>query len=172
MPGGSDGVEEKKEGGGTQHRHRSGPPEGLTCALTWDDIDEEEYVEYRTSPSGEWHVSKYSALAVRQLIKTQFQKYMDDVEKASKDCAAAVRRLVNAGPPIYLSDKNALPIPEGDTHIDAVWYCSTGREESAELEGALRGDAREELWNAQKMILASMEAAESGGSDESKSAHK
>jgi hypothetical protein len=50
----------------------------------------------------------------------QFQKYLDDVEKAARDCARAVRRLVEKGPPIWLSDQNALPIPEGDTHIEQV----------------------------------------------------
>jgi hypothetical protein len=53
----------------------------------------------------------------------QFQKYLDDVEKAARDCARAVRRLVEKGPPIWLSDSNALPIPEGDTHIEQV-QCS------------------------------------------------
>ena len=47
-------------------------------------------------------------------------------DKASRDCAAAVRRLVLKGPPIWLEDKHGYPIPGGDTHVSALWYMSSG----------------------------------------------
>ncbi len=87
--------------------------------------------------------------------------------------AAAVRRLVTDGPPVYLFDKSgvALPVPDGDTHIDMLWFCATGEEEEAVLEGALQGEARETLWAEQKAILAAMEMAEEeNSSGESKEA--
>ncbi|GBG33950.1 Hypothetical Protein FCC1311_101732 [Hondaea fermentalgiana] len=140
------------------------PPEGLTCKATWEDITEEEgnYCEYLSMPSGQWLPSHFGADTVRHLLKTQFPKYLEDVEKAAKDCAAAVRRLVTKGPPVYLSDAEALPLPEGDTHIEKIWFAADDEEISAKLAGALEGDAREELWASQRETLAMMEAAEAG----------
>ena len=169
MPGNGQKESPGERGGSL---HASKPPEGLTCMLTWDDIDEEEYVEYRTAPSGRWHVSKYGASAVRQLLKTNWDNYMSNVEKASKDCAAAVRRLVTKGPPLYLHDPTALPVPDDYAHVDMLWFCATDKEVAAKLEGALEGEAREALWAEQREILAAMEQAEGAhggeGKDESK----
>ena len=146
----------------TIHPLISSLPKDFSCLCTWEEITLEngQYCEYRTVPSGKWHSSKYSAAIVRHLLKTQFQKYLDDVEKASKDCAAAVRRLIKTGPPVFLSDKEALTIPEGDDCIDQVWFRDTNETVSAKLEGCLEGEAREALWNDQKETLAAMEAAE------------
>tara|TARA_R110002050_G_scaffold230857_7_gene366655 strand:+ start:1395 stop:1637 length:243 start_codon:yes stop_codon:yes gene_type:complete len=71
-----------------------------------------------------------------------------------------VRRLVAKGPPVYLSDEQALPLPEGDTHIELVWFASDNREESAKLKGAVEGEEREKLWAAQRETLRAMEEAE------------
>jgi len=114
-------------------------------------------------PSGTWHPSGYAKDTVLHLLDTGFEKYTSDVEKASKDCAAAVRRLVTKGPPEFLEDKTALPLPEGDTHIARVWFQADGKELSARLRAAPEGAAREALWNAQREALAAMEAAEAAG---------
>ena len=74
--------------------------------------------------------------------------------------AAAVRRLVTKGPPIWLEDKIAYPLPEGDSHVSAIWYMSSGSEIPAKLENCLEGEERDKLWNSQKEVLAQMEAAE------------
>jgi hypothetical protein len=41
---------------------------------------------------------------------------------------------VNKGPPIWLEDKHGYPLPEGETHVCAVWYMSSGTEVPAKLE--------------------------------------
>ena len=64
-----------------------------------------------------------------------------------------MRRLLDAGPPIYVSDKHAMPVPEGDTHIIKLWYASDSQERSAVLEGALQGAARDELWDELKEFI-------------------
>ena len=89
--------------------------------------------------------------------------YLADVEKAAKDCAAAVKRLVTKGPPVYLSDTNqrdATPLVDGETHVESFWYMSSNRIVSGKLQGALEGKARDSLWDSQKETLAAMEAAE------------
>mmetsp|Transcript_6743 Transcript_6743/g.10652 ORF Transcript_6743/g.10652 Transcript_6743/m.10652 type:complete len:151 (+) Transcript_6743:85-537(+) len=141
------------------------PPEGLECMVLLDDITEENYCEYQCMPSGLWHPAKACSEVVKELIDTQFNKYLDDVEKATKDCAAAVRRLVDKGPPVYLSDPHALPMPEGETHIEKVWYMAENEEVSSRLKGALEGEEREKLWTSQKEVLASMEAVEASSKE-------
>ena len=140
------------------------------CACTWEDITPENYVEYQTHPSMTWHASGYCEEIVRRLRSEQFPLYLAAVEKAAQDCAAAVRRLVRKGPPLYLEDANALKLPDGDTHVCQLWFASSDTEESAKLESALEGEAREALWDAQKETLAAMEAAEAvagkGGEEE------
>uniref|UniRef100_A0A7S2SMM4 Uncharacterized protein n=1 Tax=Mucochytrium quahogii TaxID=96639 RepID=A0A7S2SMM4_9STRA len=136
------------------------PREGLTCKATWEDITTLTYCEYRTQPSGKWLPAEFSSDTIDHLLSTQFGKYLSDVEKAAKDCAAAVRRLVTKGPPVYLADANALPLPEGDTHIDMIWYSRDNTEHSAQLKGALTGDERQALWDSQKATLEAMEQAE------------
>eukprot|EP00924_Labyrinthula_sp_SR-Ha-C_P002693 maker-scaffold_13-snap-gene-4.3-mRNA-1 protein AED:0.02 eAED:0.02 QI:62/1/1/1/1/1/2/155/161 len=139
-------------------------PKEMTCLATWDDISLEEgnYCEYRSVPSKTWQPAKYSSEIVQHLLETQFPTYMQNVEKASSDCAAAVRRLISKGPPIWLEDKNALPIPEEDTHIDQVWFSGEngGKLLSAQLKEAPINEDREQLWESQKAVLRSMELAE------------
>lgn len=128
------------------------PLEGMTCLCTWDDITEEEYCEYQTAPSMDWHPCLYSAEVVEQLLASQFQNYVDNVQKS--DCAKELTRLLTSGPPIWLHDKQALPLPEGETHVVNLWFCRDGREVSAKLKGALVGEEREALWDNLKQFLA------------------
>eukprot|EP00937_MAST-01D_sp_MAST-1D-sp2_P001902 g1902.t1 len=129
------------------------PPEGLECMATMEDITEEEqnYVEFQTSPSMKWHPALYCESVVAQLLKTQFGAYVEGVQKA--DCEAELNRRLGAGPPIWLADKHALPVPEGDTHICQLWYQSDGKERSAKLEGAVEGEAHQALWDDLKLVL-------------------
>ena len=136
------------------------PPAGLECLVTFEAIDESNYVEFRTAPSGRWFPAKMSQEIVEHLLETQFDKYLKDVEAAAKDCAAAVRRLVAKGPPQFVNEPNALPVPEGDTHVDMLWFSNGNKEVSAALRNALSGAEREKLWDAQKETLKAMEAAE------------
>ncbi|KAE9034673.1 hypothetical protein PR001_g9636 [Phytophthora rubi] len=133
------------------------PPAGLECMATMDDITEEEgnYCEFQTAPSGLWHPALFCADVVGQLIASQFHTFMKKVQEA--DCKAELRRLVAKGPPIWLEDKHALPLPEGDTHIVQVWLAKDGQERSAKLDGALEGEARESLWEELRQLMNAME---------------
>ncbi|TMW57446.1 hypothetical protein Poli38472_003371 [Pythium oligandrum] len=133
------------------------PYEGMECLATMDDITEEEgnYCEYQTAPSGTWRPALFAAEIVQQLLDTQFHTYIKKVQEA--DCKAELRRLVTKGPPVWLEDKHALPLPEGETHITKVWFAKDDEEKSAKLDGAVEGDEREKLWSELKELL---EAAE------------
>jgi hypothetical protein len=79
----------------------------MCCMATMDDITDEEknYCEYLSMPSNTWHPSGFAGPIVRQMLNSQFATYLANVEKASNDCAAAVRRLVTKGPPVFIEDK-------------------------------------------------------------------
>ena len=72
---------------------------------------------------------------MKKLIATQFNDYVSGVRKA--DCAADLKRRLDKGPPIWLSDKHALPMPESDTHICRVWFATDGTEYSAKLANSV-----------------------------------
>ena len=129
------------------------PADGMECMATMEDITEEDqnYVEYQTMPSGRWHPSLYAADVVRRLICTQFKEYVSGVRKA--DCEADLKRRLAKGPPIWVEDKHALPVPEGDTHICRIWLAEDGKEYSAKLRGALEGAERDALWEELKTFL-------------------
>lgn len=122
------------------------PYEGMECLATMEDITAEEgnYCEYQTAPSNKWHPSLFSTQVVKRLLDTQFDSYMKSVQQP--DCKAELRRLTK-GPPIYIEDKHAMPLPEGETHICALWFSDNpSKEESSKLKGAYEGEERSILW--------------------------
>lgn len=137
-------------------------PAGLECMITLDDIDEATYCEYQTAPSMLWYPAKASSAAVEELRQRQFRQFMERLE--TTDCAAELRRLQERGPPIYVEDKNVLPLAEGETHVVRLWFMAKGSESSAKLEGALEGEAHRELWETLKTAHAAALAEDAAGS--------
>jgi hypothetical protein len=100
----------------------------------------------------QWHPAKFEASVILQLQQDQFSTFVNKVK--TTDCQAELRRLLVKGPPIYISDKHALPLPEnGDTHICQLWFSSDDSERSAKLVGAVEGDERQKLWDELKEFI-------------------
>ena len=100
-------------------------PTNLECLVTMEDITEENYVEYQIYPSYEWKSSLLSQPIIEMLLQTQFQTYMERIQ--ASDCQAELKRLLQQGPPIYISDPYGLPLVnqndddnDNDTPDDAV----------------------------------------------------
>jgi len=94
----------------------------------------------------------FSSLLYKKLLDSQFETYLDRVKKTN--CQAELRRLLAAGPPIYLSDKHGLPLDdECDEYVINLWYACDGKERSAKLKGALEGVEREELSQSLKRFI-------------------
>jgi len=129
------------------------PSDGMCCLCTYEDISEEagNYVEYQSYPSMKWSPALFEREIVESLVNSQFEKYVETVKKS--DCQAELRRLLDQGPPIYVSDKVALPLPEGDEYVMKLWFAHDGKERSAKLKGALEGKERDNLWNELKLYL-------------------
>jgi len=126
----------------------------MMCLCTMEDITEEDgnYVEYQCYPSMEWKPAQFELSVVQQLLDSQFETYLDRVKKTN--CQAELRRLLAAGPPIYLSDKHGLPLDdECDEYVINLWYACDGKERSAKLKGALEGVEREELSQSLKRFI-------------------
>lgn len=91
-----------------------------------------------------WKPALYEKSVIEQLLQDQFGKFVERVK--TTDCQAELRRLLAAGPPIYIEDKHALPLDEGDLYVVKLWFAEDDLERSAKLEGALEGIARDKLW--------------------------
>lgn len=121
-------------------------------------------VEYQTYPSMLWHPCHYERSVVENLLQTQFHDYVEQVR--TTDCQATLRRLLAVGPPIYLHDQHALPLPDGESHICAVWFAGDGDTvRSAKLEGAVEGEERDKLWTELKSFIV-VEGKEPGDDDD------
>ena len=136
-----------------QQEHGS-PVEGMCCLCTYEDITLENgnYVEYQSYPSMKWKPALFELSIIQTLLDTQFEKYVEQVKKT--DCQAELRRLLADGPPIYVSDKVALPLAEDDDkYVSKLWFSVNGKEQSAKLKGALEGEERQKLWEDLKQFL-------------------
>jgi hypothetical protein len=124
-------------------------------------------VEYQTHPSMKWHPAMYEQSVVEELRKSQFHSFVERVK--TTDCQAELRRLLASGPPIYISDKHAMPVPDGDTHIVKLWYASasddSSQEMNATLDGAVEGEERQKLWDELKEFIIE-EGKEPGDEDD------
>jgi hypothetical protein len=130
-----------------------------------EEITEQNYVEYQCFPSLQWKSSKMEQCVIEELLRTQFDTYLQRVQRS--DCQAELRRLLQSGPPIYLSDPIGLPLKDDDdeeennmdTHIVQLWYASDGQIRSAKLQNAVEGQEREELWKELNSFLIDPTAA-------------
>ena len=105
----------------------------------------------------------FEQCVVQQLLDSQFHTFVERVK--TTDCQAELKRLLDAGPPIYVSDKLGFPLEEGDTHVINLWYASDGQERSAKLDGAVEGEERQKLWDELcKFII--VEGKEKGDDDD------
>jgi hypothetical protein len=120
-------------------------------------------VEFQGYPSLQWRPALFEQAAVEQLMADQFHQFVERVK--TTDCQAELRRLLAAGPPVYVSDANGFPLPEGDTHVLRLWYASDNQERLAKLAGAVDGEEREALWNELRAFLI-VEGKEEGDDDD------
>lgn len=125
------------------------PSAGMTCLSCWDDVDQSNYVEYRSSGESAWMPSGFCEMCITYLVKTQWELYTSALAKTT--CKAEQRRLLKTGPPINLRDVKALPCPD-DGEVHSLWFMSSGVEQSAKLEGSLVG----EVWCLCSFVLLSV----------------
>ena len=128
------------------------PAEGACCACCWDDISAENYVEYQTAVESAWLAAGFCQMCIEQLLSTQYEAYINGLAKST--CKAEQRRMLAKGPPMNLSDKNALPIDDDDSNAEVymLWYSSDKQEHSAKLKGSLEGEERMKYWDEQKLL--------------------
>ena len=114
----------------------------LSCKVTWDAIEPEQYCEFRCAPGGAWASAQFSADVVREMRREQFAKYLQtwrDIVEMKEDCGATARTLAERGPPMWIQDSSGFPLPEGQTHVDRLWFMGDGGGRSAAAPAALDG---------------------------------
>jgi hypothetical protein len=86
--------------------------EGSDCVFCCEELSSSNYVEYRSIPSGSWYPSPYCEACVEaHFISAGWQKYLDLIAKA--DCAAALKRVITAPPPVNVRDAGFAECKEG-----------------------------------------------------------
>ncbi len=129
--------------------HRK-PQDSVSCLCTLEKIDDTCYVEYQSTPSLKWSISLFGEEAIRELLHSQYSNYINSLQET--DCLLEFTRLIEIGPPIWISDRHGLPLPQDDTHICSLWFMNGNVYKSGKLEGALEGLARQELWEHMKSL--------------------
>lgn len=130
------------------------------CVFCCDDLTEENYVEYRAVPDGPWLKSIYCQPCLEtHFIQGQWQKYLDSI--AAADCAAALRRVLSAPPPINVKDAG-LPCKDNgyNEEVQSFWFSSDKQVHSAKLVGSLEGEARDKFWSEKQAFLTATELQE------------
>ncbi|CZU00193.1 hypothetical protein PFAG_05589 [Plasmodium falciparum Santa Lucia] len=125
-------------------------PENLVCLICYDDIDESNYIEYKTDEHSKWYPSKFCLTCTGILIDSQYEKYINSVQKS--ECLKEQTSLLKMGPPINVKDKNGYPQSD-DKEIYSLWYFCDKKIHSAKLKGSLMGEERMKLWNELKNFL-------------------
>lgn len=134
------------------------------CLVCCSPIDTQLYSEFRYHQEQEWIPSRYCWDCIQYLLKTRWQDYCDSITKA--DCAVALDRLIQNGPPINLRDPVGFYDPEPSKHeeiqpgmfrnkdvsleVYEFKYCNNVL--TAKLEGSLTGNKRKMWWDELKEI--------------------
>jgi hypothetical protein len=126
-----------------------------------EDFSASNYAEFEAAGhAGRWFPSPYCESCVRgQFIAKQWDLYMENLAKA--DCAAALRRLLSAPPPLMVSDAGFKVAELNNSgEVARFWFASTNSEISAKIDKAPEGDAREKFWAEKKAFLTQQELIE------------
>eukprot|EP00592_Proboscia_alata_P011547 CAMPEP_0194383800 /NCGR_PEP_ID=MMETSP0174-20130528/69871_1 /TAXON_ID=216777 /ORGANISM="Proboscia alata, Strain PI-D3" /LENGTH=133 /DNA_ID=CAMNT_0039170383 /DNA_START=262 /DNA_END=663 /DNA_ORIENTATION=- len=126
-------------------------------------IEDKNYVEYQSYPSMRWKPALFEKCVVEQIRQDQFYRYVESVKKT--DCQAELRRLLKAESPVYISDKHAFPLDNGDTHVILLWYAEDGEKRSAMLKGAVEGKEKVELMDSLRSFII-VDGKEEGDEDD------
>lgn len=119
------------------------------CSICFDEITKDNYVLYKDKEDTLWLKSNYCKSCIQYLISTQWERYVDSVDKAN--CAAELRRLLELGPPINLREKSFICNNER-SEVYKLYYDSG--EQSAKLNGSLTGVELDDwLKNQQETLL-------------------
>lgn len=109
--------------------HPSTPAEDAECCVYMIPIDTTNFVEYRVAPTGLWYAANVCDEVIVDLLcgeHNQFTAWLEKIESVGADpeaCNGALEaKVTNQGPPVYLESGSMLPLPEGATHVDVLFF--------------------------------------------------
>lgn len=112
------------------------------CLACWECLTDETSCEY-SFDGDSYKPSAYCLECLAHVIETHFVRWCDKVYKAN--CKKELRGLLDAGPPIYLNEKD-LGISKSSQNI-TMYRFANEKPKSAKLLGCLEGQERQDLWS-------------------------
>lgn len=133
-----------------QHYNKYQLPE--TCAICFDDINENNYVLFTISSTENtnWQPCTTCSECVNILLESKWSNYMEAIEKA--DCYVGLKTLLQHGPPINLRCCE-LELDNKNKEIEYHEFYINGQIVSAKLKGSLIGNERDEWIKQQQIVL-------------------
>ena len=118
------------------------------CKCCLSEINSNNYVLYKDNIESEYKSSFFCSDCVSILVETGWNTYISNVNNA--DCAAALKRLIEKGPPINLRDDYGVPCDNENNEV-VIFYFGDGIK-SAKLNGSLVGDERLIWWGEMALL--------------------
>ena len=125
------------------------------CSVCCDNIDENNFVLYKDQKDADWKSSTFCVSCIKHMLATSWATYVNKIEKA--DCAEALKRAVNIGPPINFRD-TGLVCDNESKEVESFYY--DGRIQLAKLEGSLIDEERNKWWEKLKSEIKKMDEME------------
>ena len=128
-------------------------PTDKECASCFDNMNKHNYVLYKDNEQGNWMPCIYCSVCIDYMLKSNWENYVKQIDTA--DCAVALKRLIERGPPINFRD-NHLECKNETGEVYKFYYDNA--EQSSKLHGSLTGDEREKWLQDKSEILSIMES--------------
>lgn len=126
------------------------------CQCCYDELNKDNSAKYTDKKGGDKMDSIFCRECIEIVLDTQWNTYVNLIKKA--DCAAALKRAIDIGPPTNLRDPKAFPCDNKSKEVYTFYYGK--RKKSAKLKGSLEGEERMKWWNEYLSIQKAMEQAE------------
>ncbi|KAK1442273.1 hypothetical protein BgAZ_403030 [Babesia gibsoni] len=118
-----------------------------SCLVCYEDLIRDIAVAYQAKEQGGWAVSKFCIDCIKQLLSSQFHRYIKSLETTT--CAREQRALLDRGPPVNISDRIGFPLADTD-EVYMLYELGSNKLLSPRLDGSVTGEERERLWEELK----------------------
>lgn len=119
------------------------------CIICYDDLNEENRVQYIDKKGGSLKKCKMCKECVLDYQNKQWESYQKSISE--EKCKKALKNIIEKGPPINIRDQNCFPCENENGEVYKLYY--SGKFHSAKLVGSLTGEKRMNYWKELKKFI-------------------